>query len=156
MSVKAAAGVSGTRRLTFTGGGRLSTPHDYAFQEANHFESYKQIIDYIQEIRWEAGRLYVRSRAYGYEAKMWLRITTAADSVIHFEIVEGTLKGAQGELKFISVGPQLTEISLQGSYDYARFPIPRLFAEFGIEVILQKMAIHIRQFLEENYRKKVR
>jgi hypothetical protein len=49
------------------------------------------------------------------------------------------------------VGPAKTEIGISGKYRYVHFPIPKLFAEFGIEVILQRMAARIREQLEDRH-----
>lgn len=148
------AGGSGPESLLFAGGGWMTVPLEFAFQESMHFENLKSVIDYIEEIRFENERLFLRAKAYGFEAKMWLKITSLLNSDIHFEIVEGTLKGASGDIRFEKTGLEKTEIGLDGRFEYLHFPIPKMFAEFGIEVILQRMAIRFRSFLEELYKQK--
>ena len=140
--------------LLFAGGGQMTVPLEFAFKEAMNFENLKEVIDYIKDIRVENDRLFMRAKAYGYEAKMWLKISSMLNSDIHFEIIQGALKGATGDLRFEKSGLEKTEIGLEGKYDYVQFPIPKLFAEFGIEVILQRMAIRLRSFLEDRYQQR--
>jgi len=138
--------------LVINGGGQISTPITFAFKEALNFDNLKEVSDYVKEVRSENGQLFFRSKAYGYEAAMWLKITSTPSSSIHFEVVRGTLKGLKGDLHFDKISSFKTEIGISGQYDYVKFPIAKIFAEFGIEVVLQRMAIRLRSLIEERYR----
>jgi hypothetical protein len=138
--------------LVFGGGGQMSTPLEFAYQQAMQFENLKSVTDYIKEIRTENDRLFVRASAFGYDASMWLKLVPTPHRNIHYEVVEGTLKGLQGDIHLEKIETIKTEIGISGHYDYVRFPIPRLFAEFGMEVVLQRMAVRLRSMLEEKYR----
>jgi hypothetical protein len=70
--------------LLFDGGGWISTPQDFAFQETMHWENLKQVSDYIKEVRMEGDRLFIRSQAFGYEARMWLKIDATPGGVIRY------------------------------------------------------------------------
>jgi hypothetical protein len=139
-------------RLVMNGGGQISTPLEFAFKESLRHEILQEVSDYIQEVRPENEQLFVRSKAFGHEATMWLKITSMPNSSIHFEIAQGTLKGLKADIHFEKIESVKTEIGISGSYDYVKFPIARIFAEFGIEVILQRMAIRLRSVVEEHYR----
>lgn len=134
----------------------MVTPLEFAFKEAIQPENLRQAIDYIEEIKWEGDLLYVRSKAFGFEAKMWVRFRMTLNRTIHFEIVRGTLTGAEGDLSFEDVHFEgighRTEVGISGHYDFVHFPLPKMFAEFGIEVILQRAAIKMRDFLENSYK----
>lgn len=138
-------------QLVINGGGQISTPITFAFQQALIFDNLKEVSDYVKEVRSENGQLFVRSKAYGYEAAMWLKIQSTPSSGIHFEVVRGTLKGLRGDLHFDKVTSSKTEIGISGQYDYVKFPIAKIFAEFGIEVVLQRMAIRLRSLIEDRY-----
>lgn len=137
--------------LIFEGGGHANVPIEHAYSQALKFENLKEAIDEIKEVRKVDDRLLLRTKSYGYEATMWLKITTKPQEQIKFEIVEGTLTGLRGELNFAKIGDKKTEIGIQGRYDYVKFPIPKFFAEFGIEVILQRMAIRLRSYVETKF-----
>lgn len=139
-------------RLVINGGGHIATPLSFAFQQALIFDNLKEVSDYIKEVKSENGQLFIRSKAYGYEAAMWLKIKPSPTSGIHFEVMRGTLKGLKGDLHFDKVSSFKTEIGISGQYDYVKFPIAKIFAEFGIEVVLQRMAIRLRTLIEDRYR----
>lgn len=157
VSVKTENRPDGRQALIFSGGGQMDAPQDFAYSQAMQPDHLRQAIDYVEDVQWQGERLYVRSRAFGYEAKMWFRLRTTPNSAIHFEIVQGTLVGTEGDLTFSDVqtktGTRRTEVGISGHYDFKHFPLPKMFAEFGIEVILQRMAIHMRGFLEDLYKK---
>lgn len=141
--------------LVVAGGGQISTPLDFTFKEAMNFENLKEVSDYIKEVRPENGQLFLRTKAFGFEASMWLKVTSMPSSSIHFEIVQGTLKGLIADLHFEKIESVKTEIGIAGTYDYVHFPIAKIFAEFGLEVVLQRMAIRLRSLVEEHYQRKV-
>lgn len=138
-------------RLVINGGGQISAPIAFAFAQAMNFDNLKQITDYIQEVRSKNGQLFIKSKAFGYEASMWFQVKSTPSSGIHFKVVRGTLKGLQGDFHFDKVNSVKTEIGISGQYDYVKFPIAKIFAEFGIEVVLQRMAIRLRDLVEERY-----
>ena len=142
----------GGQTLVFGGGGQISTPLMFTYEQALQFENLKSVTDYIKEIRTEGDRLFIRANAFSYEANMWLKLTPTPHRNIHFEVVQGTLKGLRGDIRLEKIETTKTEIGISGNYDYVQFPIPRLFAEFGIEVVLQRMAIRLRSLIEEKYR----
>jgi hypothetical protein len=142
----------GSETLIFQGGGHIKTPQEFAFREAMKFENLKDISDEFKEVRWVDKTLFVHTMAYGFEAKMWLKIAAIPNREIKFEIVQGTLKGLQGVFSFAKVDNLKTEIGIDGHYDYVHFPIPKLFAEFGLEVILQRVAIRLREHIESLYK----
>lgn len=144
--------IAGGERLIFGGGGQISTPVEFAFRQAMNFENLKQVSDYIKEVRNENGLLFLRTKAFGFEAKMWLKVISTPNSDIHFEIMHGTLKGLNGDLHLEKIESAKTEIGISGRYDYVHFPIAKIFAEFGIEVVLQRMAIRLRGWIEDQYR----
>lgn len=149
--------------LLWNGGGQTSAPLDFTYKTAINIEHVKKGIDYIEEIRWEGppfaptSRLYVKAKAYGLEADMRFIMRTTPSSALHFEIVEGTLKGAEGDFTLVEVvNPDLhkrTEVGMTGHFDYVKFPLPKIFLEFGIEIILQRMAVQMRSYVEELYKK---
>src|SRR5207245_78736 len=113
--------ITNGEKLLMSGGGQMSTPLEFAFKEALDFKNLKEVSDYIQEVRPENGQLFVRSKAFGHEATMWIKITSMPNSSIHFEIVDGTLKGLKADIHFEKIESVKTEIGILGSYDYVKF-----------------------------------
>ena len=64
------------------------------------------------------------------------------------------MNGTVGDLTFEKVGLDKTEIGISAKYDHVVFPLPKIFAEFGIEVILRRTAVRMRTHFEEIYKKR--
>lgn len=127
------------------------------------------------------GRLFLHLLAFSYHARMLMEISFQEKShpesgagkdvlatksrQIFFHILEGTLRGMKGVVavqdqdQLATSGPHLarkgsefeSELSLMAFYDYSTLPIPRLFVEFGLEVILKQIAQKMRTMVETLY-----
>lgn len=142
--------------LVMAGGGRIAVPLDFAFQRATDFPSLVKMSDHIKEIKIiDPGKeIYIHTAAFGYHAKMWLKIKLHSDSshaAIDFNVVKGEMTGMAGTISFDKKALEKTEIGIQSHYAFSELPIPRFFAEFGLEVVLQKMAGRIRSYLQSQY-----
>lgn len=69
--------------------------------------------------------------------------------LIAYKLVGGPMTGFAGQIDFVKVAERKCEVGFVGEYKYDNFPIPRLFLEFGMEVVLQRMAARLRAFTEE-------
>ena len=156
VSVKVNKLAGTSKELVMQGAGQSSTPLDFTYQEATKFDNFPKISSYIREIKYtpEKKQLFMHSEAYGYHARMLLQLdykTAGAKKVIAYKIISGVFTGMSGELGFEDVGRRKTEISMTGLYPFEKLPVPAFFAEFGLEVILQKMAARMRAYVEEQY-----
>ena len=73
---------------------------------------------------------------------------------LRFKILSGPLTGFSGEMIFTEIKAQHCEVGISGQYLYDRFPLPKFFIEFGLEVVLQRMASRLRAFVEDRYHEK--
>lgn len=94
--------------------------------------------------------------AFGYVARMQIRVEFAEDPVKHlkFKVIGGTMRGYEGRIQVNSQPRLQSMIEFASQYDYVELPIPRLFVEFGFGVIFQKIAERIRINIEDEKRLK--
>ena len=159
VSVKVNKLSGSTKELVMQGAGHASTPLDFTYQEAKKFENFPKMSGYVRETQYtpQTKQLFMHSEAFGYHARMLFQLdfkeSDEKRKVISYKIISGVFAGMQGELAFEDVGRRKTEISMTGVYPFEKLPVPAFFAEFGLEVILQKMATRIRAYVEEQYQK---
>jgi hypothetical protein len=67
-------------------------------------------------------------------------------------VISGVMTGMRGTLLVRDAGFQRANISLVGEYHYSEWPIPKLFLEFGLEVVLQKFAERLRSLIEADFK----
>jgi hypothetical protein len=141
--------------LDMVGGGLTRQYHHVAFAKAQKYENLKKVSDHIREVRWDAAKseLYVHTEAFRYHARMRMRIRTVSPTAevaqIHFEVIEGNFKGMVGLFSFEKFKAQSCLMGFQSRYVYEKLPMPNFFVEFGLELVLQKVAGLMCQFLEK-------
>ena len=93
-------------------------------------------------------------KAYGYRSQFKLAVQADAKATprhLDFHMLTGPMKDFAWRLDFTSIPSAKCEIGIQGDYSYLRFPIPKIFLEFGLEVLFQRMAARLRSHLESAY-----
>ncbi|RME16775.1 MAG: hypothetical protein D6797_03825 [Bdellovibrio sp.] len=158
VSVKTQPLKGGLHQLYMQGAGIVSAPLKYCFAQARQFENLKKVSSYIVSARFhsKSQRLYLHTKAYGFHAQMLMQIYVAPSAFIHWKVVAGSFTGLRGVFVFKSVGAEKTELSLTAIYPYKTLKMPHFFVEFGLEVILQKVAWKMRRFIEERYKQSLR
>ena len=140
-------------KLLMQGIGLVNTPVHEAFRIAKNFNNLKKVSDHIIESKYteENGQLFMHSEAFGYHAKMHMNTQVSEGEQkksIRFQIYEGVFSGMVGVIRFVEQGSGKSEIQLLCEYHYEKLAIPKLFVEFGLEVVIQKIAAKMRTFLE--------
>ena len=141
--------------LKVEGGGQVRTPRSFLFERAQHYDELKRS-SYVKQADYDPKTrlLKLKIEAFGHSAAMKVKLSPHPGDErdrIDFSVVEGTLKGLAGQLLFSSISTVKSEVGIHADYQYDRFPIPKLFLEFGMEVVFQKMAVFLRQYVEEQY-----
>ncbi len=72
---------------------------------------------------------------------------------IDFEVLDGALRGLRGTFNFTPLGPTKSEVGIQSTFRYDHFSAPKIFLEFGLEVVFQRMAARLRAHVEDQYKK---
>jgi hypothetical protein len=146
--------------LTISGGGMMNVPQDYAFLAGTHYKNLSRVSDYVREVKFNASlqELYVMFTAFRYQAPVTLKLRedlVGDKKILHYTVIKGVFTGMTGRLEFLSLGPKRTEIGIWGDFRYQDWPIPKLFLEFGLEVVLQKFGERLRSLTESDYKKGV-
>ena len=61
------------------------------------------------------------------------------------------MTGFSGRVALTDLPKNKCEVGFEGDYKYDEFPIPKLFLEFGMEVIFQRIALRMRGYVEDQY-----
>lgn len=158
VSVKSEAGPKGeaAHRLRVRGGGQVRAPRDFVFKKALEFENLVKVSDYIRRAKYDAPeqKLALEMGAFGYDAKMTLKLKVDESAKrVGYEVIDGSLTGMTGEFEFVEVGGEKTDVGILSDYPYEKLGFPAFFAEFGFEVIFQRLAVNLRSHVENEYRK---
>lgn len=145
------------KRLTINGGGHVQAPRDFVFAYAQDFDQIARLSGFIQKAKYdaEAGTVDADIAAFGYKSSFRLKVSSdssAEPKRIGLEMVKGPLTGLRSSVTFASLSGDKTEVGIEGDYRYDEFPIPKMFLEFGMEVVFQKMAVRLRSTAEAAHR----
>lgn len=137
--------------------GLASAPRDFAFKTSQNFDRLKEAADNFKTVHYRASdhHLFMVISALGYQERMILEVFPASGEgrdEIQFEIVWGNLKGMKGYIGFESFSLTKTEVSLVASYQAKTLPLPKIFMGLALEVVTQKVAEKLRNFLESDYK----
>jgi hypothetical protein len=143
--------------LHAAGGGQVNSPRDFLFSEAKKYGDLSHNSDYVKSSIYHPDThiLELKIEAFGHSSEMNVElkeISSDETRQILFHILSGPFKGFQGTVDFTSLKPKKSEVGFSGEYRYDEFPIPRFFLEFGMEIVLQKMAFRLRKHVEELWR----
>lgn len=141
-------------RLEINGGGQARAPRDFAFNFARDYDHIARLSGYIDKAKYhpETKRIEVHVSAFAFSADLELKVNDVPDADpkrIEFDIVKGPMTGLNVRLEFAALNAAKTEIGMRGAYDYDTFPLPKMFLEFGMEVIFQKTAVRLRSEVEK-------
>ncbi len=158
------AGDTNKNILRMDGAGLVNTEVEPTYLEAQKYDELKQISDHVIEVKVGPSPqdVFIHTEAYNYHARMTMRVTPAKDKDgsrhLRFQVLEGNFKGMTGEFSFSAYQPtgalgklvkNATVLGFHAEYEYTVLPMPQFFVEFGIEVVLQRVASRMRSFLEE-------
>ena len=68
-------------------------------------------------------------------------------------VVWGGFQGMIGDIEFSSLKPNKTEALLTSTFDDKEVPLPAIFKTFLLEIIVQRVAISMRSYIEDAYKK---
>lgn len=142
--------------LHVEGGGQVRAPRDFVFGMAQKYDELAKMSDYITRSNYnvETHVLDLRIEAFSHTADMQVELKAFAEEEplrIAYRIVSGPLQGYAGSVTFAAVNAGKSEVGISGEYKYDQFPIPRFFLQFGLEVVMQKMAWRLRSSVEEKW-----
>ena len=147
-------------RLYMNGIVTVNVPARFIWKISKDLETFKGISEHIISVEHNHRFNFAvfKLSAYGYftnESVKVKYVEKGGNYYVNFSVFEGFFKGANAQLKIAKKTRRNTDVSLQVTYDYKEWPMPKLFIEFGIEVVLQKIASKIKTFLQKEYQNKV-
>jgi len=144
---------AGKSVLHMKGGGLTRRELTSVFKEVQRYDQLLRITSHIREVRWNEPRkeMFLHCEAFNYHARMTMKILVEEKPTprLRFEVVEGDFLGMKGAFSFEEYKTTQTVMGYAADYEYKKLPFPRFFVEFGLEVVLQKVASLMRSFLEK-------
>lgn len=145
--------------LLAQGGGRVNAPAEFTFQRALEYEQLPKHSSFIEEAIFnkEAQELTIKVSAYGYHDKFRIKLDVRDKmdpKEVGYTVVEGSLKGFSGLFWFQPLEAKTSEVGLEGRLEYDEIPVPKIFIEFGMEVVMQRLAGKLREYAETEFKRK--
>lgn len=145
-------------RLRMSGAGNLKASSRFAFDRVREFQRLKDLSEYVKEASFNESKsqLFLHVAAFKYHARMLMQMAFTHSETQHqilFHVIGGTMKGMRGVVKLEDIERRGTEMSMTAFYDYEKLPIPQFFVEFGLEIVLQKIAEALRDNIETLWEK---
>lgn len=144
------------RLLKVHGGAQAQAPCKAVMAQVLKPEQLPKATDYIRKATFDRKKsvLDVSIEALGHKAhlKVSLRPDEKSDPQnLHFVILAGPMHGFVGDLTFTPVSSRKCEVGFVGEFKYDHFPLPQSFLEFGLEVVLKRMAARLRAYVETEW-----
>ncbi|OQW50885.1 MAG: hypothetical protein A4S09_11200 [Proteobacteria bacterium SG_bin7] len=148
----------GDYNFNYKGAQIVNAPVSFCQKKMLQYENLPKISNYIKEAKFDPDKkeLYFHGEAYGFHATMWMKIITVVSDKtfeMHFEVLRGNLVGMKGIVRIEDFKRQKTEMSLAGSRSAQKLGMPAILLDFGLEIVLQRVASTIRNYLEGEYKK---
>lgn len=146
------------QQMKMDGAGLINAPQNFASQWILNFSNLKRVSSYVREVRWnpKTKLLFLHTAAFGYHARMHIQMISEVKdrhTLVNWTVKKGFLEGLQGQLKSEEKGFGKTLFSVQADDDFKKAPIPKIFVEFGFEVVVQKFAENVRSLVESDFKK---
>lgn len=146
------------KQLKLSGAGLIEAPPEFSSNRIREFYRLKELSQYVKESTFNQRQkhLFLHVAAFDYHARMLMEIffhdQLKGRRQILFHVVAGTLSGMKGVVEIKDIERLKSEFSMTALYEYDKLPIPQLFVEFGLEMVLKQMAEKIRSMVEALYR----
>lgn len=142
--------------MIMSGGGMISTPQNFAYERSLDFSNLKKVSSHVRRADYNAKdqTLDLHTEAFNYHAHMKLkvdRVENNSEKAILFKVIQGHFLGMEGKVSFNEVSALRSEIGFAAGYRYDKLPFPKFFVEFGLEVVIQKIAALLRTNIENQY-----
>lgn len=139
----------------------MNVPVNYAYAAATHYDNLKRVSDYVKEVKFnaQAQELFLHLVAFGYHAKVKLKLSEESKDnkkYLQWRVLEGVFPGMTGYISFENVKNSKSEVAIWGEHTYSEWPIPKLFLEFGLEVVLQRFGQSLRALVEADFKSGVK
>jgi len=139
--------------LELQGIGIVSADCDHSYKLAKDLNNLGGISTFIKKVRFnkKTKKFYMKVEAFLFVAELNMDVDfveSSAQKIIKFRVYDGTFKGLLGNLIFKDYKRRKTEIQFLADFPYTELPFPKFFIEFGLEVVIQKIAVKMRSFLE--------
>ena len=143
--------------LNHNGAFYVGTYAKSGFQRTKGFQFLKNMKEYIKSYKWNEKNksLYIKGQAFKYHAQLWMKfeyheIQSKEGPLyeIRWTHTKGLFTGMKGVLRFKDIGRRKHQITMTARYNFSKLPLPKFFVQFGLEVVLQKAAFKLRQYIE--------
>lgn len=141
--------------LVLAGGGHVRAPCAVVFREAEKFEEAAKLTGYFENPKYDpaTGKMQATISAYGFRRLVNMAVTANDGREVEMRMLDGPMRGFWWRLSLSEIKSSVCEVALTGDYGYDEFPIPRLFLQFGMEVIFKRTAERLGKHVREVFAK---
>lgn len=148
----------GKKTLKMQAGAIINVPLKETMRFASNLKNYTRAKPYVEKIEiYDSEKLmYAKTQAYDYYAEFLVQHMQATmpekQAQLQWRIVGGLFKGMTVVYDFKDVGNRKTQIAMSALYKFKKMPLPKLFIEFGLEVIMQRAGAKLRALAEDDFK----
>lgn len=145
--------------LKVTSVGWVKSSFEFTKKTVQAFELLPKVDERFLESKFNSSKseLFVHLAAYGYHAKMLLKLVLAEKPGIfdiQYECIEGAFQGMTGLIRIEDQGRQASEISMTAFYKSDKLPLPSVLMGIGLEFVAQRVSSQMRNYIEDEYKKR--
>jgi hypothetical protein len=141
------------KRIEFDGGGLVRKECADVFAYAQDYERVARESGWVREVSFDSATklLSVEISALGRTGRAKIEVSSVQEPRrVVFKIREGSFTGLLAQIDFVELGSSRCEVGISGDYGYDRFVLPQFFLNFGLEVMLRKMATRLRDEVQRS------
>jgi uncharacterized membrane protein len=146
------------KTMSVDGAGIVSAPLDFTYSTVKKFDELPKVSERFEEAKFNPkdNTLDLHISALGYHVKMKLLLTfeeKPKTKIIHWKSIEGGFVGMSGDLQLVAFDARRTEMSLSAYFENEKLPLPKVLMGLGLEVVTQRVAGVMREYIEAKYKK---
>ncbi|HEX4926029.1 MAG TPA: hypothetical protein VFV50_18190 [Bdellovibrionales bacterium] len=156
--IEKGAAKSDKERLQVVAAGHVSVPLSYAWAKVREFERLPKVSSHFKNAEYfpDRKRLHLIVTALGYQAFLVLHLKFIDEvkyKEIRWETTEGAFTGMTGTIRLEDFERRRTEMSLYSEHESKKLPLPDAIKSIMIEVVSQRVAGLMREYIEGEYKK---
>lgn len=153
VSVRSESAANKGTKFTIVAGGIVAQTRSRSFAIAQRYEDLQKVSDHFKTVKFNPTnqRLFIVAQALGYQERMILEMRPLEGKTwaeLQWQNVWGRFKGMTGVIRFTEITEGQTEISIQSAWEGEHLPLPKVLLGLAFEVIVQKVAQRMRDFIE--------
>lgn len=144
--------------LKMQAGAIINVPLAETLKFASTLKNYTRAKPYVEQIIIYDDKklMYAKTQAYNYYAEFLVQHAEVPKpegrAQLQWRVVGGVFEGMSVVFDFKDAEKRRTEIAMTAFYHYKKLPLPDMFIEFGLEVIMKRAGAKLRALAEDDFK----